>query len=131
MRCTVLQPVQAARRDRLMRWICYLVALVAAVLVGSDPGAAQGRPRVVNVYNWSDYIDPSVIDAFTRDTGITVRYDTFDSNDTLETKLLAGKSGYDVVRRPRTSWCAMESQKLDKSKLPTRQCLAGGDAELR
>jgi putrescine transport system substrate-binding protein len=105
-----------------MRWICYVAALVASAAFGSDPGAAQGRPRVVNVYNWSDYIDPSVIDAFTRDTGITVRYDTFDSNDTLETKLLAGKSGYDVVA-PTAYFLERQIkagvfQKLDKSKLP-------------
>ena len=58
---------------------------------------ASAQQRSVNVYNWSDYIDPSVIAGFTAATGIKVRYDTFDSNDTLETKLLAGKSGYDVV----------------------------------
>jgi putrescine transport system substrate-binding protein len=105
-----------------MRWTCYVVAVIAAVLFGSDPGAAQGRPRVVNVYNWSDYIDPGVIDAFTRATGITVRYDTFDTNDTLETKLLAGKSGYDVVA-PTAYFLERQIkagvfQKLDKSKLP-------------
>ena len=58
---------------------------------------AQPQEPIVNVYNWSDYIAPTVIEDFTRQTGIKVRYDTFDSNDTLETKLLAGKSGYDVV----------------------------------
>ena len=59
--------------------------------------AAAHKPRVVNFYNWSDYQDPTVLDDFTKETGIKVRYDTFDSNDTLEAKLLAGKSGYDVV----------------------------------
>ena len=58
---------------------------------------AHAQERVVNVYNWSDYIDPAVLEAFTKDTGIKVQYDTFDANETLETKLLAGKSGYDVV----------------------------------
>jgi len=84
--------------------------------------AASAQERVVNVYNWSDYIDPAVIEAFTRETGIKVRYDTFDANETLETKLLAGKSGYDVVvptgyflQRQIT---AGVFQKLDKSKLP-------------
>ena len=66
---------------------------LAVLAVGNAP--AQ-RERFVNVYNWSDYIGPTVLDDFTRETGIRVRYDTFDSNDTLETKLLAGKSGYDV-----------------------------------
>src|ERR1700704_6441057 len=105
-----------------MRQKLFVVALAAAGLFGSDPAAAQGRARVVNVYNWSDYIDPTVIDDFTKDTGIAVRYDTFDSNDTLETKLLAGKSGYDVVA-PTAYFLERQIkagvfQKLDKAKLP-------------
>src|SRR6266436_6625271 len=77
----------------------YLVAALAfaAMTCGSADAPAQ-RERVVNVYNWSDYVEPTVLDAFTKETGIRVRYDTFDSNDTLETKLLAGKSGYDVKK---------------------------------
>lgn len=53
--------------------------------------------RVVNVYNWADYIDPEVIADFEKTSGIKVNYDTFDSQEMLETKLLASKSGYDVV----------------------------------
>ena len=80
------------------------------------------QARVVNFYNWSDYIDPAVLDGFTSKTGIKVRYDTFDSNDTLEAKLLAGKSGYDVVV-PSGYFLARQIaagifRKLDKSKLP-------------
>jgi len=74
--------------------------VAALALLAGPVGVADApaqRDRVVNVYNWSDYIEPTLLDAFTRETGIRVRYDTFDSNDTLETKLLAGKSGYDVV----------------------------------
>ena len=83
---------------------------------------ALPKQRVVNYYNWSDYQDPTVLDAFTKETGITVRYDTFDSNDTLEAKLLAGQSGYDVVV-PTAYFLARQIkagifQKLDKSKLP-------------
>lgn len=100
---------------------------LAAVLSGSvlallcvGPGRAQ--ERIVNVYNWSDYIEPTVLEDFTRETGIKVRYDTFDSNDTLETKLLTGKSGYDVVV-PTAFFLERQIkagvfQKLDKSKLP-------------
>jgi putrescine transport system substrate-binding protein len=83
--------------------------------------SAQGE-RVINFYNWSDYIDPAVLEAFSKETGIKVRYDTFDANETLETKLLAGNSGYDVVvptgyflQRQIT---AGVFQKLDKAKLP-------------
>ncbi|MGI8526106.1 MAG: extracellular solute-binding protein [Pseudolabrys sp.] len=84
-------------------------------------GAHGQSGRVVNVYNWSDYIDPGVLADFTRETGIRVQYDTFDSNDTLETKLLAGKSGYDVVV-PTAYFLERQIkagvfQKLDKSKL--------------
>ncbi len=97
-----------------------LSALAVAFIGASSPAPAQ-KERVVNFYNWSDYIDPTVLDDFTRQTGIKVRYDTFDSNDTLEAKLLAGKSGYDVVV-PTGYFLARQIaagifQKLDKSKL--------------
>jgi putrescine transport system substrate-binding protein len=95
-------------------------SLLAMALLSAAPlnGAAQ---PTVNVYNWSDYVEPTVIDAFTKDTGIAVKYDTFDSNDTLETKLLAGKSGYDVVV-PSAYFMQRQIQagafqKLDKSRL--------------
>jgi putrescine transport system substrate-binding protein len=98
-----------------------LVALLAAMLAASS-GAPAEPQRVVNFYNWSDYVDPSVLDDFTKTTHILVRYDTFDSSDTLEAKLLAGQSGYDVVV-PTGYFLAREIeagifQKLDKSKLP-------------
>ncbi|MBB1248722.1 polyamine ABC transporter substrate-binding protein [Rhizobium sp. G21] len=84
--------------------------------------SVQAADRVVNVYNWSDYIDSSVLEEFTKETGIKVVYDVFDSNDLLETKLLAGGSGYDVVV-PTGPFLARQIkagvfQKLDKSKLP-------------
>jgi putrescine transport system substrate-binding protein len=101
------------------------LALIAVVLVAFAPTWAHAQPkkeRVVNVYNWSDYIDPAVIEDFTKETGIKVKYDTFDSNDLLETKLLAGKSGYDIVV-PTAYFLERQIkagvfQKLDKSKLP-------------
>ena len=84
--------------------------------------AASAEEKVVNVYNWSDYIDPAVLEQFTAETGIKVNYDVFDSNEVLETKLLAGNTGYDVVV-PTAAF--MERQikagvfrKLDRSKLP-------------
>ena len=95
------------------------LALVAGS-VAINSAAAQAT-RVVNVYNWSDYIEPKVIEDFTKETGIKVQYDTFDANETLETKLLAGKSGYDVVV-PTGYFLERQIkagvfQKLDKSKL--------------
>jgi putrescine transport system substrate-binding protein len=96
--------------------------LFAGLLVATFAPARPEQERVVNFYNWSDYIDPAVLDGFTSKTGIKVRYDTFDSNDTLEAKLLAGKSGYDVVV-PSGYFLARQIaagifRKLDKSKLP-------------
>jgi putrescine transport system substrate-binding protein len=99
-----------------------VAALAAfAVAFSAGPGAAQ-KERVLNVYNWSDYVDPQVLQDFTKETGIKLRYDTFDSNDTLEAKLLAGKSGYDVVV-PTAYFLERQIkaglfQKLDKAKLP-------------
>jgi putrescine transport system substrate-binding protein len=98
-----------------------LMLLVGATFA-APTAAQQSRDRSVNVYNWSDYVEPTVIETFSRETGIRVKYDTFDSNDTLETKLLAGKSGYDVVV-PTAYFLERQIkagvfQKLDKSKLP-------------
>jgi len=100
-----------------------MVAVASAAMAGAAFGTgAQGKPeRIVNFYNWSDYIEPTVLDAFTRESGIKVRYDTFDANDTLETKLLAGRSGYDLVV-PTAYFLERQIkagvfQKLDKAKL--------------
>jgi putrescine transport system substrate-binding protein len=72
-----------------------LVPLCLAVLLAWTPAAAQ--ERVLNVFNWNDYIDPYMVQRFTRETGIRLRYDIFDSLETLEGRLSAGRSGYDVV----------------------------------
>jgi len=107
--------------DASMRRLISLALALAAVASASVSAQAQ-KERMVNVYNWTDYIGPTIIEDFTKATGIKVRYDTFDSNDTLETKLLAGKSGYDVVV-PTAYFLERQIkagvfQKLDKAKLP-------------
>ncbi|WP_026618296.1 putrescine transport system substrate-binding protein [Ensifer sp. WSM1721] len=99
-----------------------IVATLAAALLAGAATLASAQERVVNVYNWSDYIDESILEEFTKETGIKVVYDVFDSNEILETKLLAGGSGYDVVV-PTASFLQRQIaagvfQKLDKSKLP-------------
>jgi putrescine transport system substrate-binding protein len=105
------------------RSIRLVVLAVVAVVTATGPAGAQARKeRTVNVYNWTDYVAPTVLEDFTKETGIKVRYDTFDSNDTLETKLLAGKSGYDVVV-PTAYFLERQIkagifQKLDKGALP-------------
>ena len=73
----------------------FALAVAAAALLVLGP--AQAQDKVVKIYNWSDYIDPEVLKDFTAKTGIGVVYDVFDSNEVLETKLLAGSTGYDLV----------------------------------
>jgi putrescine transport system substrate-binding protein len=101
---------------------CVLAVIAAAALALVAGAAPASSERVVNFYNWSDYVAPTVFDDFTKETGIAVRYDTLDGNDTLEAKLFAGQSGYDVVV-PTAYFLAPEIkaglfQKLDKAKLP-------------
>ena len=101
-----------------MKFAKTLLVVVAAMAVSS----VQAAERVVNFYNWSSYMAPGVLEDFTKETGIKVVYDTFDANETLETRLLAGKSGYDLVVPTayflQRQIVAGVFQKLDKSKLP-------------
>ena len=104
------------------RAVVRLFTAVAAMVASSMAAPAGAQDRVVHFYNWSNYMAPGVLDDFTRETGIKVVYDTFDANETLETRLLAGKSGYDVVvptgyflQRQITAKVFL---RLDKSKLP-------------
>lgn len=105
---------------RMLLKIAVRVAVVAGFLTAGLQVHAQ--QRVVNFYNWSNYMAPGVLEQFTKETGIKVTYDTFDANETLETRLLAGKSGYDVVVPTayflQRQIAANVFQKLDKSKLP-------------
>jgi putrescine transport system substrate-binding protein len=64
---------------------------------GGGVAPAAAGEKVVHVYNWANYIEPSLLEKFTAETGIKVVYDVYDSNEMLESKLMAGKSGYDVV----------------------------------
>ena len=102
------------------------LALTAVALVlGLGPAMAQ--EKVVKIYNWSDYIDPQVLTDFTAKTGIKVVYDVYDSNDVLETKLLAGNTGYDLVV-PSGYFLARQIQagifqEIDRSKIPNWQNL--------
>ncbi|AUF99116.1 MULTISPECIES: polyamine ABC transporter substrate-binding protein [Pseudomonas] len=96
--------------------------LLAMSLMGAMAAVAQADDKVLHVYNWSDYIAPDTIANFEKESGIKVVYDVFDSNETLEAKLLAGKSGYDVVV-PSNNFLAKQIkagvyQELDVSKLP-------------
>jgi putrescine transport system substrate-binding protein len=94
------------------------LTLAAALATTATIAAAEE----VRVYNWSDYIDEALLTKFEEETGIKLTYDVFDSNEVLETKLLAGGSGYDVVVPSGTflqrQIQAGAFQKLDYSKLP-------------
>jgi putrescine transport system substrate-binding protein len=127
-------------RVRIQSTLALLLA--AAVLAGcgrksAEPAAETGaapataaEEKLLNVYNWSDYIDPAVIEDFRKETGIEVRYDVFDSNEVLETKLLSGNSGYDLVV-PSAYFLERQIQagvfrKLDRSLLPNLRYLDEG-----
>jgi putrescine transport system substrate-binding protein len=94
----------------------------AAAGGAAAPAAAGAEEQVVNVYNWSDYIADSTVADFEKASGIKVVYAVFDSNEVLETKLLAGNTGYDVVV-PSASFAERQIkagvyQKIDRSKIP-------------
>lgn len=99
-----------------------LNVLFAAVAVLCATGAQAQEEKVLNIYNWSDYIAEDTIKNFEKETGIKVRYDFFDSNESLHAKLIAGKTGYDIVV-PGSNWAKSQIEagllmKLDKSKIP-------------
>ena len=104
-----------------------LAALACALALGLAAGAGraqapQSEEKVLNIYNWSDYIADDTIRNFEKETGIKVRYDNFDSNEILHSKLVAGRSGYDIVV-PSSYWARLQLQgdlyaRLDKSRLP-------------
>ncbi|WKB55254.1 polyamine ABC transporter substrate-binding protein [Eleftheria terrae] len=98
-----------------------LASAVAAPLLPQG-ALAQEEEKVLNVYNWSNYIAPDTLANFEKETGIKVRYDNFDNNEIVHAKLVAGKTGYDVVV-PSSYWAKLQAdggllRKLDKAQLP-------------
>ena len=98
----------------------FVLALTTGALL--CVAAAHGADsKVLNIYNWSDYIAEDTIQNFEKETGIKVRYDTFDNNEIVHAKLVAGKTGYDIVV-PGSHFAKTQIeggllQKLDRSKL--------------
>ena len=97
-------------------------AFTATALLWGTPAAAQEEEKVLNIYNWSDYIADDTLKNFEKETGIKVRYDNFDNNEIVHAKLVAGKTGYDIVV-PSSYWAKVQAdagllRKLDKSQLP-------------
>jgi putrescine transport system substrate-binding protein len=109
----------------MRRSICAILGCLGLAACGQSAAPARqaaAEERVVNIYNWYDYVKPEVLRQFTARSGVEVRYNTFDSNNTLEARMLAGHSGYDVVF---PSGAYLESmtaagvfRPLDKSRLP-------------
>ena len=100
-----------------------LSGLAVAGLMSFAAGSAMAEEdKVLNIYNWSDYIAEDTIANFEKETGIKVRYDTYDNNEILHAKLVAGKTGYDIVV-PSSTFAPLQIgggllAKLDKSLLP-------------
>jgi putrescine transport system substrate-binding protein len=98
------------------------LALASSVAIAADPKPmAADEPKVLNIYNWSDYIADDTIKNFEKETGIKVKYDNFDNNEILHTKLVAGKTGYDIVV-PGAHFAKLQAEggllrKLDRSLL--------------
>ncbi len=95
---------------------------VAGVMAFGATSVVAQEEKVLNIYNWSDYIAEDTIQNFEKETGIKVRYDTFDNNEILHAKLVAGKTGYDIVV-PSSGWAKLQMEggllrKLDKAQLP-------------
>jgi putrescine transport system substrate-binding protein len=115
-----MKPGSRSGLSLLPRRAAGLLGLLAGLLAG--PAAVAQEEKVLNVYNWSDYIGDTTLADFEKETGIKVRYDNFDSNEILHAKLVAGKTGYDIVI-PSSYWAKLQAdggllRKLDKSKLP-------------
>jgi putrescine transport system substrate-binding protein len=119
----IMLAARAVRNSSLLLAGLLCVALAGCARSGSAPEPpASGAENAVNVYNWYDYIEPEVLRKFEARYGVQVRYSMFDSNNTLEAKLLAGHSGYDVVF---PSGAFLENligagvfRPLDRSRLP-------------
>lgn len=117
----VVQPI----KGRLPSCIAAItrVALPVLLVATSSLSASAAEPgKTLNFYNWGEYITPEALTEFQKETGIAVKYDVFNSNETLEAKLLTGRTGYDVVV-PSDYYLAREIQagvftELDRSKLP-------------
>jgi putrescine transport system substrate-binding protein len=102
--------------------IARLVLCLSAAVLLAQGAARADDAKTLNIYNWSDYIADDTVARFEAETGIKVHYDVYDNNETLETKLMAGHSGYDLVVPSATPFMAREIaagafQPLDKAKL--------------
>ena len=113
---------QTPARRALRATLAGLGAMVGlSALLASAPARAA-EPKLLNIYNWSDYIADDTLKNFEKETGIKVNYDNYDSNEVLHAKLVAGKTGYDIVV-PGAHFAKAQIeggllQKLDRRLLP-------------
>jgi putrescine transport system substrate-binding protein len=116
-----------------LRIAAVCAALTAALACSRHAGepAAAGGEKILNIYSWMDYIAPDTVRNFEKETGIKVRYATYDNNEVLETKLLTGHTDYDIVIPAENFFDrqlrAGVYRKLDKAALPN---LANADPEI-
>ena len=99
-----------------------LIRGLSALVLGCGMGLVAHAEGQLNMYNWSDYISEKTVPNFEKEFGVKMRYDVFDSNEVLHAKLVAGKTGYDIVV-PSSNWAALQARgglltKIDKSKIP-------------
>ena len=98
-----------------------MAAVTAALAAGASSVHAADEPKLLNIYNWSDYIADDTVRNFEKETGIKVNYDNYDANEILHAKLVAGKTGYDIVvpgsHFAKTQIAGGLLQKLDRSRL--------------
>lgn len=109
------------RQFKMSYFFVYL-ALTLAVSPAQAQTQSKEAEKILNFYNWADYVAPDTLSNFTKETGIKVRNDTFESSETLNTKLVLGHSGYDIVISS-SVWAPMQAAgglllPLDNSKLP-------------
>ena len=81
-------------------WLVLIAIAIPSLSIASDQdliNAAKGTPKKLNIYNWADYINPDAITGFEEEYDIDVTYDIYDSSEIVDTKLMTGRSGYDVV----------------------------------
>jgi putrescine transport system substrate-binding protein len=109
-------------RFRAANALCLLIAAAAAFAGGGAAHASAPEEKRLFIYNWTDFIGHNTIAEFEKETGIKVVYDVYDSEETMDARLLAGSSGYDVVFAS-TEYFGREIKAgvylpLDKSKLP-------------
>jgi putrescine transport system substrate-binding protein len=105
-----------------MKLSLHLASFCLAVASTIMCGSSAAEDKVLRIYNWSNYLGNTTLDDFTRETGIKVRLDLYDSNEVLHQKLMSGKSGYDLVL-PSSSWAQLQMnagayQRLNKASIP-------------